>query len=75
MADLKIDINWETLRKQTAPIIPEVKHETDTTNFARMQDKINEKEKESPFDYVSTDHKANPNVVKKTLLLGRSNSK
>lgn len=57
------DINWETLRKQTAPIIPEVKHETDTTNFARMQDKINDKEKESPFDYVSTDHKANPNVV------------
>jgi len=51
------DINWETLRKQQAPIIPEQKGETDTTNFVRMSGKINQKDKESPFGIISDDPK------------------
>ncbi len=51
------DINWETLRKQQAPIIPEQKSETDTTNFVRMSGKINQKDKESPFGIIKDDPK------------------
>lgn len=57
-------IDWENIRKQTAPIIPEQKHETDTDNFGRMKDKFNEKDKESPFATVAGDHKANQRIVR-----------
>jgi len=63
------DINWETLRKQQPPIIPEQKSETDTTNFVRMSGKINQKDKESPFGYIPDDPKKCPNIqVTKDLL-------
>ena len=57
-------INWETLRKQQAPIIPEQKCEIDTSSFVRLADKITEKDKESPF-MVSNDPKSNSNIVRK----------
>ena len=60
---LLLGLNWETLRKQKAPIIPEQKSETDTTNFSRMNDKLDEKEKESPFDFFAPEQKATSNAV------------
>lgn len=50
-------IDWENLRKQQPPIIPEQKHETDTDNFVRMAGKLNEQDKESPFGNTPSDHK------------------
>lgn len=44
-----LDINWDTLRNSKAPIIPEKKSETDTDNFARMEERINASEREHPF--------------------------
>jgi len=65
-------INWETLRKQQAPIIPEQKSDIDTNNFMRMADKMTEKDKESPFTLSNSNHdvKSNPNFqAAKALLL------
>lgn len=58
------DINWETLRKQQAPIIPQTKGENDTDNFVRMREKITAEEKENPFGFQPTDIKAVNNAVK-----------
>ena len=67
------------MRKQQAPIIPEQKSETDTTNFVRMSGKINQKDKESPFGYIPDDPKKCPNIVtfsfKKFFILTSPNSK
>jgi len=69
------DINWETLRKQQPPIIPEQKSETDTTNFVRMSEKITQKDKESPFGFIPDDPKKCPNIqVTKDLLEASSDN-
>jgi len=53
-----LGIDWENLRKQKAPIIPEKKGEGDTDNFARMESKIMDKERESPFVHLIDDNDA-----------------
>jgi len=60
-------INWETLRKQQAPIIPQTKGESDTDNFVRMREKITAEEKENPFGFQPTDIKAVNNAVRSTI--------
>ena len=60
---IKLGINWETLRTEPAKIIPEQASETDTTNFIRMNSRINEKDKENPFE-SSELAKTSPNVVR-----------
>lgn len=62
----ELDINWETLRKETAKIIPEQASETDTTNFLRMNSRLNEKDKVNPFE--SNDlTKTSSNVVRNSV--------
>jgi len=53
-------IDWDTLTKQKAPIVPEKKGEGDTDNFARMASKIFDKERENPF-FLSDDKDADIN--------------
>jgi len=62
-------INWETLRKQQAPIVPEKKGESDTDNFVRMKEKITAEEKANPFGFHPTDIKGvnNAQEAKKML--------
>jgi len=58
-----LGINWETLRKQQAPIIPETKGESDTNNFVRMSEKITQEEKSGPFGFTPKDKRSASNVV------------
>lgn len=62
-------INWETLRKQQAPIVPEKKGESDTDNFVRMKEKMTAEEKNNPFGFHPTDIKGvnNAQEAKKML--------
>lgn len=53
-SNMDIGINWENLRRQQAPIIPEHKGETDTTNFVRLAGKITDKEREDFFAFMPT---------------------
>ena len=64
MLILYLGIDWENLRKQKAPIIPEKKGEGDTDNFGRMESKIIDKERESPFFHLVDDGDASHNQVK-----------
>lgn len=57
-------INWETLRTQQAPIIPERKGEIDTSNFVRLGDKLKKKDQENPFVFVPKDKHADSNRVR-----------
>jgi len=57
-------INWDTLRKQQAPIVPEKKGESDTDNFVRMKEKITADEKNNPFGFHPTDIKGVNNAVR-----------
>ena len=43
------------MRNREAPIIPEKKSETDTDNFARMEERINASEREHPFVTAAED--------------------
>jgi hypothetical protein len=56
-------INWETLRRQQPPLIPEHKSETDTTNFVRLADTISEKEREDFSAFWPKDEKATTKLV------------
>lgn len=56
-------INWETLRTQKAPIIPQQKDATDTSNFSRMNDRITDKDKEVFISALMKQMQQNPNMV------------
>jgi serine/threonine-protein kinase RIM15 len=56
-------INWDKLRTQQAPIIPEHKNEIDTSNFVRLGDDLKKKDQENPFNFVPKDKAAVSNRV------------
>jgi len=62
-------INWETLRKQQAPIVPETKGESDTNNFVRMCEKITQEEKNGPFGFAPKDLKSVSNAEEAKKML------
>jgi hypothetical protein len=62
-------INWNTLRTQTAPIIPEKKSDTDTDSFVRIQSKLDEKEKQNPFAFFPKDGAEGHDEVKRKHIL------
>lgn len=62
-ANCEIGIDWNKLRRQQAPIIPEQTGEDDTGNFVRLQNEITEKDKENPLTAMMQT-KPDPNVVR-----------
>ena len=56
-------IAWDKLRTQQAPIVPERKSETDTSNFVRLGDQLKKKGQENPFVFVPKDKNAVSNMV------------
>lgn len=60
-------VNWSTLRKQQAPVIPEPKNEIDTSNFVRLGDTLKKKDQENPFVFVPKDKNAVSNRVSEEL--------
>jgi len=61
-------LNWETIRTQKAPIIPQQKDATDTSNFSRMNEKITDKDKEVFISALMKQMQENPNMVKIFIL-------
>lgn len=57
-------IDWNNLRQQQPPIIPEHKSDGDTTNFVRLAGQMNEKENEDFFSFIPNKNAA-PNLVLK----------
>jgi len=60
-------IDWDKLRTQQAPIIPERKSEIDTSNFVRLGDKLKKKDQEDPFVFIPKDTNAASNMVKELV--------
>jgi len=56
-------INWDLLRRQKPPMIPEHKSETDTTNFVRLAETISEKEREDFSTFWPKDQKINSKLA------------
>lgn len=67
-------IDWNKLRRQQAPIIPEQTGEDDTGNFVRLQNEITEKDKENPLTAMMHS-KPDPNVLAAKRLLEESSEK
>lgn len=62
-------IDWDRLRTQQAPIVPERKSEIDTSNFVRLGDKLKKKDQEDPFVFIPKDNNAVSNMkVAKEML-------
>jgi len=62
-------IDWDRLRTQQAPIVPERKSEIDTSNFVRLGDKLKKKDQEDPFVFIPKDTNAASNMkVAKEML-------
>ena len=56
-------VDWDRLRTQQAPIVPERKSEIDTSNFVRLGDKLKKKDQEDPFVFIPKDTNAVSNMV------------